>query len=182
MRLGACFCRREEVRRKDSPRKDLGPETKADSVAEEPVWWGKGAYYCSYFWGILHPTKTGVRKLNFFRFENEWCMFLFSSAKILKLLVYSLTIYTLNSFLCDHTISPDLPASRLNIVRHFSTVSVYVSFTLSISLRSTSTPNRARYWHTTHTLLRTKEGSEDEARPKKELSQEVVGRRCWSYW
>ena len=83
----------------------------------------------------------------------------------------------------DHTTppsenSPDLPASRLNIVRHFSTVSVYVSFALSISLRSTSTPNRARYWHTTHTLLRTKEGSEDEARPKKELSQEVVGRRC----
>ena len=71
MRLGACFCWREEVRRKDSPRKHLGPETKADSVAEEPVWWGKGAYYCSYFWGILHPTKTGVRKLNFFSVSNS---------------------------------------------------------------------------------------------------------------
>ena len=57
----------------------------------------------------------------------------------------------------DHTTpssenSPDLPASRLNVVRHFSTVSVDVSFALSISLRSISTPDRARYWRTTHTL------------------------------
>ena len=51
MRLGTCFCRREEARRKDSPRKHLGPEAKLvrDSVAEEPVFGGAKEHYCSYF-------------------------------------------------------------------------------------------------------------------------------------
>ena len=58
---------------------------------------------------------------------------LFSFAKFLELLVYSPTIYTLNSSLCDHTTPPslDLPATRLNIIRHFSTTSSNVSFALS---------------------------------------------------
>lgn len=97
--------------------------------------------------------------------------------------MYSSTISTLNSFLCDHTTppseknSPDLPASRLNIVRHFSTASVDISFALSTiedifelkvprlqMVRDTGIPQ---------TLLGNKEGSEDGARPKKELRREI---------
>lgn len=107
---------------------------------------------------------------------------MFSFTKFLELLVYSPTISTLNSFLCDHTTppsenSPDVPASRLNIVRHFSTASVDVSFALSTIedifelkvprlqiLRDTGVP---------HILLGNKEGSEDEARSKKELRREI---------
>ena len=60
---------------------------------------------------------------------------LFSFAKFLELLLYSPTICTLSHTLCTHT-SPSsatssLPASRFNIIRHFSHKSYRVSFTLS---------------------------------------------------
>ena len=73
--------------------------------------------------GARTPKMNVAR--SYFSLWRYWICSLFSSAKILEL--YSPTIYTLNSFLIDHTTppsenSPDLPASRL-YVRHFSTVS-----------------------------------------------------------
>ena len=60
---------------------------------------------------------------------------LFSFAKFLELLLYSPTICTLSHTLCTHTSpsspSPSLPASRFNIIRHFSHKSYRISFTLS---------------------------------------------------
>ena len=61
---------------------------------------------------------------------------LFSFAKFLELLFYSPTICTLSHTLCTHTspsgsASSSLPASRFNIIRHFSHKSYRVSFTLS---------------------------------------------------
>ena len=97
--------------------------------------------------------------------------------------MYSPTISALNSFLCDHTTppsenSPDLPASRLNIVRHFSTASVDVSFTLSTieDIFELKVPRLQIVRDTEKasvTPLGRKEGSEDEARPKKELRREI---------
>ena len=100
--------------------------------------------------------------------------------------MYSTTISTLNSFLCDHTTpsnknSPDLSASRLNIIRHFSTVSVDVSFTLSKieDIFELKAPRLQIVRDTEkssipQTLLGKKEKSEeDEARPKKELRREI---------
>lgn len=59
---------------------------------------------------------------------------LFSFAKFLELLLYSPTIYTLSHPLCAHTSPPSsstsLPASRFNIIRHFSHKSYQVSFAL----------------------------------------------------
>jgi 1-phosphatidylinositol-3-phosphate 5-kinase len=61
---------------------------------------------------------------------------LFSFAKFLELMLYSSTIYTLSHPLCAHTSpsssSKSLPASRFNIIRHFSLKSYQVSFTLSL--------------------------------------------------
>ncbi|KAI9439217.1 hypothetical protein H4582DRAFT_2119766 [Lactarius indigo] len=61
--------------------------------------------------------------------------YLFSFAKFLELLLYSPTMCTLSHTLCTHTSpSPDsssLPASRFNIIRHFSHKSHRVSFTIS---------------------------------------------------
>ncbi|KAF8264840.1 hypothetical protein EI94DRAFT_1779477 [Lactarius quietus] len=61
--------------------------------------------------------------------------YLFSFAKFLELLLYSPTICNLSHTLCTHTspssASPSLPASRFNIIRHFSHKSFRVSFTLS---------------------------------------------------
>ncbi|KAH9172442.1 hypothetical protein EDB89DRAFT_2095957 [Lactarius sanguifluus] len=61
--------------------------------------------------------------------------YLFSFAKFLELLLYSPTICTLSHTLCTHTspssTSSSLPASRFNIIRHFSHKSHRVSFTLS---------------------------------------------------
>lgn len=67
---------------------------------------------------------------------------LFSFAKYLEVLVYSPAICTLTPTLCEHTTPPaaaptagpdppPLPASRLNIVRHFSAHGHTASFTLS---------------------------------------------------
>ena len=101
------------------------------------------------------------------------------------MLVYSSTISTLSPFLCDHTTpssenSPDLSASRLNIVRHFSTASVDVSFALSTikDIFELKVPRLQIVRDTERasiplTLLGNKEGSEDEARPKKELRREI---------
>ena len=101
------------------------------------------------------------------------------------MLVYSSTISTLSPFLCDHTNpssenSPDLSASRLNIVRHFSTASVDVSFALSTikDIFELKVPRLQIVRDTERasiplTLLGNKEGSEDEARPKKELRREI---------
>ncbi|KAJ7127895.1 hypothetical protein C8R44DRAFT_873667 [Mycena epipterygia] len=68
--------------------------------------------------------------------------YLFSFAKFLEVLVYSPAICTLTPTLCEHTTPPPaaptagpdpppLPASRLNIVRHFSAHGHTASFTLS---------------------------------------------------
>ncbi|KAJ6475055.1 hypothetical protein C8R47DRAFT_1143386 [Mycena vitilis] len=66
--------------------------------------------------------------------------YLFSFAKFLEVLVYSPAICKLTPALCEHTSPPRaptsdatsvLPASRFNIVRHFSTRRHAVSFTLS---------------------------------------------------
>ncbi|KAH8985256.1 hypothetical protein EDB86DRAFT_3105782 [Lactarius hatsudake] len=61
--------------------------------------------------------------------------YLFSFAKFLELLLYSPTICTPLHTLCTHTspssTSSSLPASRFNIIRHFSHKSHRVSFTLS---------------------------------------------------
>ncbi|KAH9028723.1 hypothetical protein EDB84DRAFT_1563020 [Lactarius hengduanensis] len=61
--------------------------------------------------------------------------YLFSFAKFLELLLYSPTICTLSHTLCTHTspssTSSSLPASRFNIIRHFSHKSHRVSITLS---------------------------------------------------
>ena len=101
------------------------------------------------------------------------------------MLVYSPTISTLNPFLCDHTTpssenSPDLPASRLNIVRHFSTASVDVTFALSTieDIFELKVPRLQIVRDTDkasvpQTLLGNKEGSEGEAKPKKELRREI---------
>jgi 1-phosphatidylinositol-3-phosphate 5-kinase len=62
---------------------------------------------------------------------------LFSFSKFLETLVYSPAICVLSPPLCDHTTptlstsEDSLPASRLNIVRHFSYASWVVSFSLS---------------------------------------------------
>src|SRR5712672_3104979 len=60
---------------------------------------------------------------------------LFSFAKFLELSLYSPAICTLSHPLCTHTSpsspSTPLPASRFNIIRHFSSTSYRVSFTLS---------------------------------------------------
>lgn len=60
---------------------------------------------------------------------------LFSFAKFLELLLYSPAICTLSHTLCTHTSSStpktSLPASRFNVIRHFSYKSYRVSFTLS---------------------------------------------------
>lgn len=99
--------------------------------------------------------------------------------------MYSTTISTLNSFLCDHTTpsnrnSPDLPSSRLNIVRHFSTASVDVSFVLStiedvfeLKVPRLQIVRDTEKASIPHTLLGNKERSEDDARPKKELRREI---------
>lgn len=60
---------------------------------------------------------------------------LFSFAKFLELMLYSPTIYTLSHPPCAHTSNSSsntssLPASRFNIIRHFSHKSHQVSFTL----------------------------------------------------
>lgn len=61
---------------------------------------------------------------------------LFSFAKFLELMLYSPTVYILSHPLCAHTSpsssSTSLPASRFNIIRHFSYNSYQVSFTLSL--------------------------------------------------
>ena len=99
--------------------------------------------------------------------------------------MYSPTISNLKSFLCDHTTppsenSPDLPASRLNIVRHFSAASVDVSFTLSaiedifeLKVPRLQIVRDTEKASVPHTPLVNKERSEDEARPKKELRREI---------
>jgi 1-phosphatidylinositol-3-phosphate 5-kinase len=99
--------------------------------------------------------------------------------------VYSPTISTLNSFLCDHTTppsakSPDLPAPRLNFIRHFSTASVDVSFALSTieDIFELKVPRLQIVRDTEKAsvppaFLGHKERSEDEARPKKELRREI---------
>ena len=100
--------------------------------------------------------------------------------------MYSPTISTLKSFLCDHTTPPsenstDLPASRLNIVRHFSTASVDVSFALSTieDIFELKVPrlqivrDATEKANVPHAPLGKKEVSEDEARPKKELRREI---------
>ena len=99
--------------------------------------------------------------------------------------MYSPTISTSKSFLCDHTTpssenSPDLPASRLNIVRHFSTASVDVSFALStiedifeLKVPRLQIVRDAEKASVLHIHSENKEGSEDEARPKKELRREI---------
>jgi 1-phosphatidylinositol-3-phosphate 5-kinase len=113
---------------------------------------------------------------------------MFSFAKFLELLVYSPTICTLNSFLCDHTTPPnenslDLPASRLNIIRHFSTASLDISFALSTiedifelkipRLQITRGIERSSASFSAHK----KDKMEDEASPKKELRKEI--KRWW---
>ena len=110
---------------------------------------------------------------------------LFSFAKFLELLVYSPTICTLNSFLCDHTTplgdnSLTLPASRLNIIRHFSTAFLDISFALSLieDIFELKVP-RLQITRSTEksgiqlSLLGNKEGTEDVDRPKKELRREI---------
>jgi 1-phosphatidylinositol-3-phosphate 5-kinase len=131
----------------------------------------------------------------------------FSFAKFLELLVYSPTISTLKSFLCDHTTpaataatatppgkdSPELSASRLNIVRHFSTASVDVSFALStiedvifelkvprLQIVRDTAEKASVLPPPPHTLSEdenrknNKEGSEDEATwQRKELRREI---------
>ena len=100
--------------------------------------------------------------------------------------MYSTTISTLNSFLCDHTTpsnekSPDLSASRLNIVRHFSTVSVDISFALSkiedifeLKVPRLQIVRDTEKTSIPQTLLGGKEKSvDDEVRPKKELRREI---------
>jgi 1-phosphatidylinositol-3-phosphate 5-kinase len=61
---------------------------------------------------------------------------LFSFAKFLELMLYSPTVYTLSHPLCEHTPpsspSTSLPASRFNVIRHFSHKSYQVSFALSL--------------------------------------------------
>ncbi|KAJ6632234.1 hypothetical protein B0H10DRAFT_2206622 [Mycena sp. CBHHK59/15] len=83
------------------------------------------------------------------RVEMNDGTYLFSYAKFLELLVYSPAICNLTPVLCEHTTpsletqipssssssfsdAPPLPASRLNIVRHFSSQGQTVSFTLSV--------------------------------------------------
>jgi len=108
---------------------------------------------------------------------------LFSFAKFLELLVYSPTICTLNSFLCDHTTpphgtSPDLPAARLNIIRHFTTATCDVSFGVSTieDIFELKVP-RLQITRGTEkvgvplTLLG--QGTEDEAIQKKDLRREI---------
>ena len=61
---------------------------------------------------------------------------LLSFGKFLELLLYSPMICTLTPALCEHTTPPpgswsDLPQSRFNIMRHFSTAFGTVSFSLS---------------------------------------------------
>ena len=110
---------------------------------------------------------------------------MFSFAKFLELLMYSTTISTLNPFLCDHTTpsnknSPDLPASRLNIVRHFSTASVDVSFALSkiedifeLKVPRLQIVRESEKASVPYAFLANKEKTEEEDRPKKELRREI---------
>jgi 1-phosphatidylinositol-3-phosphate 5-kinase len=61
---------------------------------------------------------------------------LFSYAKYLELLIYSPLVCSLTPSLCEHTTPPSspwpaLPSSRFNIVRHFTTASADISFSLS---------------------------------------------------
>ena len=99
--------------------------------------------------------------------------------------MYSTTICTIDPFLCDHTTppgenSPDLPASRLNIVRHFSTASLDISFTLTTiedifelkvpRLQITRGTEKA---NVPVCLSEPQERTEDEDRPKKELRREI---------
>jgi 1-phosphatidylinositol-3-phosphate 5-kinase len=61
---------------------------------------------------------------------------LLSFGKFLELLVYSPALCSVNPILCEHTAPPllpwpSLPASRLNTVRHFSSLAHSVSFSLS---------------------------------------------------
>lgn len=62
---------------------------------------------------------------------------LFSFAKFLELLLYSPSICNLTPQLCKHTSTPPsvsgsgLPASRLNIIRHFSIASIDITISLS---------------------------------------------------
>ena len=99
-------------------------------------------------------------------------------------MVYSPTICTLNSFLCDHTTppSPDPPATRLNIIRHFSTASSNVAFALSTTedifelkvprLQITRGGNEKA--NASLSPLGHKEaGTEDEASQKKDLRREI---------
>ncbi|TFK51229.1 hypothetical protein OE88DRAFT_1799856 [Heliocybe sulcata] len=63
--------------------------------------------------------------------------YLLSFAKFLELLVYSPSVCTPYPAICQHTTPPPetlgLPASRLNIVRHFSHRSHMVTFSLSLT-------------------------------------------------
>ncbi|KAF8797636.1 hypothetical protein BYT27DRAFT_7265512 [Phlegmacium glaucopus] len=109
--------------------------------------------------------------------------FLFSFAKFLELLVYSPTICTLKAFLCDHTtpphqVSPDLPAARLNIIRHFTTASRDVSFALSTTedifeLKVPRLQIRRGTEKASVPQTLKEERAEDEASQKKELRREI---------
>ena len=64
----------------------------------------------------------------------EFFFSLFSFAKFLELLIYSPALCKLTPTLCEHTTflagGDSLPSSRFNIIRHFSTASGDISFTL----------------------------------------------------
>jgi 1-phosphatidylinositol-3-phosphate 5-kinase len=79
---------------------------------------------------LLHLATTGSHE------DDHPFPSLFSFAKFLELLLYSPAICTLSHTLCAHTSSStpktsSFPASRFNIMRHFSYKSYRVSFTLS---------------------------------------------------
>ncbi|KAI9453676.1 hypothetical protein F5148DRAFT_459148 [Russula earlei] len=108
--------------------------------------------------------------------------YLFSFAKFLELLLYSSTICTLSYPLCTHTSpsspSTSLPASRFNIIRHFSFKSHQVSFTLSpvdeiFDLRMPRLQFTKGGWMEKTPLATVSNTPIDDATLKTELRQEI---------
>ena len=106
---------------------------------------------------------------------------LFSFAKFLELLLYSPAICTLSHTLCAHTSSSSprssLPASRFNIIRHFSYKAYRVSFTLSpideiFDLRMPRLQFTKLMWLEKTPPATASDTTMDEA-DKKELRQEI---------
>jgi len=107
---------------------------------------------------------------------------LFSFAKFLELLLYSPAICTLSHTLCTHTSSSSspkasLPASRFNIIRHFSYKSLRVSFILSsvdeiFDLRMPRLQFTKNGWSEKTLPVTSPNTTMDEA-DKKELRQEI---------